>query len=54
MCTHYSAVFVGCASALGWVARSVVIDHHCIAEIWVDDLQKCKGATIHGVASIDR
>ena len=28
MCTHYSAVFVGCASALGWVARSVVIDHH--------------------------
>ena len=34
MYTHYSAVFVGCASALGWDARSVVIDHHCIAEIW--------------------
>ena len=40
MCTHYGAVFAACASALGWVARSVVVDHHCLAEVWVEDLQK--------------
>ena len=40
MCTHYGAVFAGCASALGWVARSVVVDHHCLAEVWSEQLQK--------------
>ena len=40
MCTHYGAVFAGCASALGWVARSIVVDHHCLAEVWSEDLQK--------------
>lgn len=40
MCTHYGAVFAGCASALGWVARSVVVDHHCLAEVWSEELQK--------------
>ncbi len=40
MCTHYGAVFAGCASALGWVARVVIIDHHCLAEVWSEDLQK--------------
>lgn len=40
MCTHYGAVFAGCASALGWVARVLIVDHHCLAEVWSDDLQK--------------
>ena len=40
MCTHYGAVFAGCASALGYVARVLVVDHHCLAEVWSDDLQK--------------
>ena len=40
MCTHYGAVFTGCASALGYVARVLVVDHHCMAEIWSDELQK--------------
>ena len=40
MCTHYGAVFAGCASALGWVARVLVVDHHCLAEVWSEDLQK--------------
>ena len=40
MCTHYGAMFAGCASALGYVARVVVIDHHCLAEVWSEDLQK--------------
>ena len=40
MCTHYGATFAGCASALGFVARVVVIDHHCLAEVWSEELQK--------------
>jgi hypothetical protein len=40
MCTHYGAVFSGCASALGFVSRSIVVDHHCLAEVWSEDLQK--------------
>ena len=40
MCTHYAATFVGCAAALGYPARSVILDHHCIAEIWSDELGK--------------
>ena len=40
MCTHYGAVFAGCASALGYVARVLIVDHHCMAEIWSDQLQK--------------
>ena len=40
MCTHYGATFAGCASALGYVARTIVIDHHCLAEIWSEELQK--------------
>jgi len=40
MCTHYAATFVGCAAALGYVARCVIIDHHCLAEIWSEELQK--------------
>ncbi len=40
MCTHYGAVFAGCASALGYVARVLIVDHHCMAEVWSDELQK--------------
>ena len=40
MCTHYAAVFVGCAAALGFVARVLIIDHHCLTEIWSEELQK--------------
>jgi hypothetical protein len=40
MCTHYGATFAGCASALGWVARVLVVDHHCLAEVWCEALQK--------------
>ncbi len=40
MCTHYGATFVGCASALGYVARVLVVDHHCLAEIWSEELQQ--------------
>ena len=40
MCTHYAAVFVGCAASLGYTARVLIIDHHCLAEIWSEELQK--------------
>ncbi len=40
MCTHYSAVFAGCAASLGYVSRVLILDHHCVAEIWSDELQK--------------
>ncbi len=40
MCTHYAAVFVECAAALGYPARCVIIDHHCLAETWSNDYQK--------------
>ena len=40
MCTHYGATFTGCASALGYVARVLIVDHHCMAEVWSDELQK--------------
>jgi len=40
MCTHYAAVFVACAAALGYASRVVIIDHHCLAEVWSEELQK--------------
>ena len=40
MCTHYAAVFAQCAAALGFVSRMVIIDHHCLAEVWSDELGK--------------
>lgn len=39
-CSHYGALFSGAAAALGFVARNVIVDHHTLAEIWSDDLQK--------------
>ena len=40
MCTHYSTVFVQCALALGWTARHLILEHHCAAEVWSDQLGK--------------
>jgi len=40
MCTHWAALFAGCAAALGFPARILVIDHHCLNEVWVDSLGK--------------
>ncbi|HOL49971.1 MAG TPA: hypothetical protein PLW07_05280, partial [bacterium] len=40
MCTHYSTLFTQCAIALGYTARQVILDHHCVAEIWSNELGK--------------
>jgi hypothetical protein len=40
MCTHYAAVFTQCCLALGWNARHCILDHHCVAEVYVGEHQK--------------
>jgi hypothetical protein len=40
MCTHYACVFTQCCLALGWNARHCILDHHCVAEVWVDQHRK--------------
>ena len=40
MCTHYAAVFTQCAAALGYHARSLIVDHHCLTEVWSDQYGK--------------
>ncbi len=40
MCTHYSTLFVQTAVALGYTARHVILDHHCVAEVWCNELRK--------------
>ncbi len=40
MCTHYAAVFTQCAVALGWNARHCILDHHCVAEVYVTQHRK--------------
>lgn len=40
MCTHYSCTYVQSAVALGFNARSVILDHHCVAEVWSNELGK--------------
>ena len=40
MCTHFSVIFTQCALALGYNAREVILDHHCVAEIWSNELGK--------------
>jgi len=40
MCTHYSTIFVQCALALGYNARHVILDHHCVAEVWSNQFRK--------------
>ena len=40
MCTHYAAVFTQCCVALGWTARHCILDHHCTAEVYVNQHRK--------------
>src|SRR5207253_10481174 len=40
MCTHYAAVFTQCCLALGWNARHCILDHHCVAEVYVQSHNK--------------
>ena len=40
MCTHYAAVFAQCAAALGYHTRPLIVDHHCLTEIWSDQYGK--------------
>ncbi|MEO2048925.1 MAG: transglutaminase domain-containing protein [Pirellulales bacterium] len=40
MCTHYAAVFTQCAASLGYHARVLIVDHHCLTEIWSDQYGK--------------
>lgn len=40
MCTHYSTIFTQCAIALGYTARQVILDHHCVAEVWSNEFEK--------------
>ena len=37
MCTHYATVFTQCAGALGYHARHLIVDHHCLAEVWSNE-----------------
>jgi hypothetical protein len=40
MCTHYAAVYTQCCLALGWTARHCILDHHCVAEVYVNQHEK--------------
>lgn len=40
MCVHYGVLFTQCALALGYNARQVILSHHYVSEIWVNDLRK--------------
>ncbi len=40
MCTHYAAVYTQCCLALGWNARHCILDHHCTAEVYVNQYDK--------------
>lgn len=40
MCTHYSTLYVQASVALGYVSRHVILDYHCIAETYLNDLGK--------------
>ena len=40
MCVHFAVVFTQMALALGYNARSIIINHHFISEVWSRDLKK--------------
>jgi len=40
MCTHYTTLMVETAAALGYAGRHVILDHHCVTELWCDELRK--------------
>ncbi len=40
MCTHYSTVYVQATTALGYISKHVILDRHCVAETYLNDLGK--------------
>ncbi|NLL83635.1 MAG: transglutaminase domain-containing protein [Lentisphaerae bacterium] len=48
MCVQFANLFSQCALALGYVARPVIINHHFIAEVWLDDLRKWVAFDVEG------
>ena len=40
MCTHYATVFTQCCAALGFYARTQIMQAHCITEVWSNDYGK--------------
>lgn len=38
MCTHYATAYVQTSVSLGFVSRHVILDHHCVAESYLDGL----------------
>jgi len=40
MCTHYSTIFAQSAISLGYPARHLILDHHCVAEVWSNQFGK--------------
>ena len=40
MCTHYTTVFVHACAALGYTARTQIMQSHCIAEVWSNHWRK--------------
>ena len=40
MCTHFSCVYVQTAASVGFDTRSVLVQHHCLTEIWSDQFGK--------------
>jgi len=40
MCTHYATVYTQCCAALGFYARTQIMQAHCISEIWSNDYGK--------------
>lgn len=40
MCTHYATVLTQCCAALGYTARTQIMQSHCIVEVWSNDFGK--------------
>ncbi len=39
MCTHYATVFTQASSALGYLSRNVIVEAHCVSEVFLNDLE---------------
>lgn len=40
MCVQYGVAFTQCAEALGFNARTLILQNHCIADVWSDEYGK--------------
>lgn len=40
MCVHYGIAFSQCAMALGYNSRPLILTHHFVADVWLNDLAK--------------